>query len=453
MSIRLRPRSVRGKAVFGSGIAITIFGLGIGLAAYVVVTQAAITSATSALETQVGEVSDQMSEQAATDPAAVDLDALTAGVPTFIQVTSVEGAVIAASPSLADADLICPQPASGESSSDRTILSLAGESTGVIRFASPVDTSSGSVIVCAATSDESVQKAQSAVLLALLIAIPLLVLGVCVVVWLAVGRALRAVDELTTQADAMQSIADGQLRVRATRDEVEHLGNTLNELLARLHQQTKATRQFVADAGHELRNPLSTLRVTLEFGEDADADGLRSSVRDALGDLGRLEVLVQDLLVLARTDAMEGALELEDLDLEAIAGGVVSDARRSRPDLSFALDSGRCLVRGNGLAVRSLMMNLVDNAARHAQSAVGVRIGVEGSFVVVRVDDDGLGLSPQDCQRVFDRFVRLDDARDRDEGGSGLGLAIVASIAEAHGGHAFAEPGPGGHFSVDFPLG
>lgn len=453
MSVRLRPRSVRGKAVLGAGLAITVFGMGIGVAAYVVVTQAAITSATSALESQVGEVSDQLSEQAVTDPEGVDLDSVTAAIPTFIQVTTSEGAVITASPTLAPTDRLCPAPPPTEPTADRATLSFAATTEAVIRYATPVATDSGAVVVCAVTSDQSVEKAQSAVLLTLLIAIPLLVLGVCLVVWLAVGRALRAVNELTMQAEAMQSTADGELRIRETQDEVEHLGRTLNALIVRLHHQTKATRQFVADAGHELRNPLTTLRVTLEFGEDADEAGLRESVSAAVSDLDRLEVLVRDLLVLARSDAMDEPLEVEGLDLDPIVAEAVAAARRSRPELRVDYEGVRCGVQGNAPALRSLVANLLDNASRHAKSNVAVRLSSTRDRAILRVDDDGAGLRPEDCERVFERFVRLDESRDRDEGGSGLGLAIVASIAEAHGGRAYAVPGPGGHFAVDIARG
>lgn len=452
MSIHAIPRSVRGKAVLVSGLAMMVFGIGIGVAAYVVVTQAAVTSAIAALESQVSEVSDQLSEQAAADPANVDLDSLSADTPTFIQIVSADGTVVAASPSLADSDRICPQPAPTASFADRTTLSLTAGTNAVIRFSKPATSASGFVVLCAVTSDQSIEQAQGVVLLALLVSIPLLVLGVCIVVWLAVGRALRAVDDMTTQADAMQSTADGELRIRETRDEVERLGRTLNALLSRLHHQTKATRQFVADAGHELRNPLSTLRVTLEFGEDADEAGLRSSVRDALGDLARLEVLVEDLLILARTDAMDEPVELEDLDLVVLVAEGIAAARRGRPDLDYRCDGDTCVVRGNGLALRSLVANLLDNASRHARAAVVARILVSGKDAVIYVDDDGAGLRPEDCERVFERFVRLDEARDRDEGGSGLGLSIVASIAESHRGRAFATPGPGGHFAVSLPT-
>jgi signal transduction histidine kinase len=438
--------------VLGSGVAIAVFGLVIGAGAYVVVTQAAVTSVTAALESQVSEVSDQLSEQASANPAAVDLDALQATTPTFVQVVTADGVVRAATPGLADSDRICPQVLPASSTTDRGPLTLAGTQGGFLRIVTPVATPEGTVTVCAVTSDESIQRAEEAVLLALLIALPLLVLSVCVVVWLAVGRALKAVDDMASQAQAMQSTADGELRVRETHDEVEHLGHTLNGLLARLHHQSRTTRQFVADAGHELRNPLSTLRVTLEFGEDADEAGLRSSVGSALGDLDRLDELVQDLLVLARTDAMEVPTDTEQLDLAEVLAEGVYTAQRSRPDLHFSIETQACTVRGNGLALRSLVANLLDNAARHARTSVSTRVTVRGDEAEVAIDDDGHGLAPEDCERVFERFVRLDESRDRDEGGSGLGLSIVAAIAASHGGSVRATPGPGGHFIVTLPT-
>jgi signal transduction histidine kinase len=306
--------------------------------------------------------------------------------------------------------------------------------------------------VCAISSTEPITKAQDAVLIALLVAFPLLVLAVCVVVWLAVGRALRAVEDMRAQADAMQSTADGLLNIPDTGDEVEDLGHTLNGLLGRLRQQTRATRQFVADAGHELRNPLSTLRVTLEFGQDADDKELRASVKEALADLNRLEVLTQDLLILARSDARELPPVAVRVDLSDVVNDAVGAAKRGNPGLTVTVATEQCPVSGDPAELRSLVSNLLDNAARHARSSLSVDIRPDGRMAVLRVDDDGAGLSAADCARVFERFVRLDEARDRDEGGSGLGLAIVAAIAEAHGGTARAEPGPGGHLAVSIPL-
>lgn len=199
------------------------------------------------------------------------------------------------------------------------------------------------------------------------------------------------------------------------------------------------------------RNPLTTLRVSLEFGSDADEDGLRDSVGDALADLDRLEVLVQDLLALARTDARDNSTHVDDVDLGSVVLGAVDGLRRSRPDVELQVDVDPCVIQGDESGLRSVVVNLLDNASRHAVKQVRVALKADESGVRLNVDDDGQGLKPEDCERVFDRFVRLDEARVRDEGGSGLGLAIVESAAVLHGGTATAHPGPGGHFEVFLP--
>jgi signal transduction histidine kinase len=451
VTFRVTPRSVRGKAVLGSGLAIAVFGALLGLAAYLVVTQSATSSVLAAIDARISEVSDQLTEQAAENPGAVDLEPIGGVDPTYIQVVTPAGDVVAASPGLSAQVNLCPSPLPTTATQDRVSLSPTATVGTYVRVVSPVSAGGADVVVCAIGSDDPITRAQDAVLLALLLALPLLVLAVCIVVWLAVGRALHAVEDMRSQADSMQSTASDLLRVPDTGDEVEQLGHTLNGLLGRLHQQTRATRQFVADAGHELRNPLSTLRVTLEFGQDADEAELRASVRDALADLDRLEVLTQDLLVLARSDAQESAPALVTMDLADVVTEAVAATRRGNPGVTVTAQTQSCTVAADPAALRSLLSNLLDNAARHARSVVAVDVHPEGSSAIVRVDDDGHGLAPEDCAVVFERFVRLDEARNRDAGGSGLGLAIVAAIAEAHGGSVRAEPGPGGHFVVMLP--
>lgn len=448
----MAPRSVRGKAVLGSGLAIAVFGAIIGLASYLVVTQSATASVLAAIDTRISEVSEQLSEQAPTDSRAIDLDPPTGVDPAYLQVTGPDGDIVAGTPGLGADAVLCPTPLPVTPVQDQVTLNVSGAARTFLRVVSPVTVGSTTFTVCAISSTEPITKAQDAVLIALLVAFPLLVLAVCVVVWLAVGRALRAVEDMRAQADAMQSTADGLLNIPDTGDEVEDLGHTLNGLLGRLRQQTRATRQFVADAGHELRNPLSTLRVTLEFGQDADDKELRASVKEALADLNRLEVLTQDLLILARSDARELPPVAVRVDLSDVVNDAVGAAKRGNPGLNVTVATEQCPVSGDPAELRSLVSNLLDNAARHARSSLSVDIRPDGRMAVLRVDDDGAGLSAADCARVFERFVRLDEARDRDEGGSGLGLAIVAAIAEAHGGTARAEPGPGGHLAVSIPL-
>ena len=197
------------------------------------------------------------------------------------------------------------------------------------------------------------------------------------------------------------------------------------------------------------------MRVSLEFGEGGTQEEVRAALDEALQDLDRLEALVQELLTLARSDAMETRSHFEPVALDAVVREAVASVQRVRPEVSVAADTVPVTVSGDGAALRSLLDNLLANAVRHASTAVHISLtgeeGAHGRSVLLSVDDDGAGLSPRDCERVFERFVRLNEARERDSGGSGLGLAIVASVAVAHGGLAWAEPGPGGHIRVRLP--
>jgi signal transduction histidine kinase len=405
-----------------------VFGVVLGAAAYVLVSRIAYSSVEEVVNTRMHEVRDQL---ASTESGAFDLEAIEVSSPVAVQVVSATGAVIASTPGLrADQDL-CSRP------------------DGYLTRIEPSRTANGRVTTCASASLRPVENVQKGVLIVLLIVLPLVLLAVGVAVWLAVGRALGSVEHLREQAEQMTSVDDGVLTVQPTGDEVEQLGRTLNDLIDRLHAQSKATRQFVADAGHELRNPLATLRVALEFDVD---EGDAATHALALAELGRLEALVQDLLVLARTDAHETPAA-ERVDLADVVEASVEAQRAVHPDLAFVPSMMPATVWGDPRALRSAVDNLVANAARHAAAVVRVRITTTGDACALTVDDDGAGLRPEDCDRVFDRFVRLDDARDRDEGGSGLGLAIVAAIAHAHGGAVNAAPGPGGHFTLVLPMG
>jgi signal transduction histidine kinase len=447
---RFPPASVRGKAVLSTAVAMTIFGLAIGLASFILVSQVARSSAHDVVTTRIGDVIEQIGDRGIGGADALDLGIVERTNPVYVQVMSAAGEVLATTPGLAPDARVCPSAVPGRTVRDSFAMTVNGVRTTFLREVRP--TRDGQYAVCGVVSDEPMERVQSSVLLALLVVLPLVIAGVCLAVWLAVGRALGAVDDLRTQAESMERDSAATLRVQPTGDEVERLGRTLNSLLEDLHHQSATTRQFVADAGHELRNPLTTLRLSLEFGSEASGDELRASVHDALVDLTRLEVLVQDLLALARTDSIEQTAHFGEVDLSGVVLAAADGVRRSRPDVALSIDVESCNVLGDESALRSLVVNLLDNAARHSVSSVDVTLVPVGEDVVLRVDDDGAGLRPEDCERVFDRFVRLDEARHRDEGGSGLGLAIVDSVAKVHGGRVSATPGPGGHFEVHLPA-
>lgn|GEM_PF-1850880 len=442
------PKSVRGRAVMGTAVAMVLFGLVIGAASYVLVTKQAVSAQQELLQSRVTDVLEQANESL---PSS-DLDLASSQLPNtvLIQVVDTTGHVFASSAGVAPNSRVCPDPLPPNQQIGSAIVDVGHGPEKVIRETSYAQ--GANAVVCAVLSEEPVQRAQIAVVIALAIVLPLVVAGVCIAVWLAVGRALRSVDDLRSQAERLADTDDRLLRVHKTGDEVELLGTTLNHLLETLHHKSRSTRQFIADAGHELRTPLATLRIALEFGEDSDEGELRASVHDALADLDRLERLIQDLLVLARSDAMETTHHFETLSLDSVVRDSVEAYQRTplSTDLDLVLEPVE--MEGDGVALRSMVTNLLTNAMRHAHSRVTVSLRTVAGRAELSVEDDGEGLSDGDVVRIFDRFVRLGDARERDSGGSGLGLSIVASVASVHGGTVSAIPGPGGHFVVVLPC-
>lgn len=308
-------------------------------------------------------------------------------------------------------------------------------------------------------STEPVDETLATVAQLLAVAVPLLAGLVALTTWIVVGRALAPVERMRRQVDAVTAttLAD-RLDEPATGDEISRLARTLNGMLGRLESAQATQRRFISDASHELKSPLATLR---QYAELARAHPERVDERE-LGEVvleegGRLERLVQAMLVLARAD--EGALRPErvDVDLDDL---LLAEAARLRGAGAIAVDTTgvqATRVRGDAALLAQLARNLVDNAARHARTGVALAVApaADGSgSAVITVDDDGDGIPPAERDRVFDRFVRLDDARARDTGGSGLGLSIVREIAHAHGGGVRVEDAPSGgaRLRVELPA-
>ncbi|MEU3443234.1 HAMP domain-containing sensor histidine kinase [Streptomyces griseoincarnatus] len=283
-------------------------------------------------------------------------------------------------------------------------------------------------------------------LTAMLIGFPLLLGVVAAVTWLVTGRALRPVEGIRREMAAITASEDLRRRVPepATHDEVARLARTTNATLAALEASVERQRAFVADASHELRSPIASLRTQLEVAaahpELLDLDG-------AVEDTVRLQNLAADLLLLARLDTGERPagtrVGLAALAREAAAGreGVTVEAEPVE-------------VSGSRGQLSRVLANLLDNAERHARERIMVTVRREGGAAVVGVADDGEGVAEADRERIFERFVRLDAARSRDDGGAGLGLAIARDVAVRHGGTltAGAAPAGGALFELRLPL-
>lgn len=298
----------------------------------------------------------------------------------------------------------------------------------------------GDLTVYAGTSLAAQQGAVSTALTSMLIGFPLLLAVIAAVTWLVTRRALRPVDAIRSEMAAITASEDLARRVPEpdTHDEIARLATTTNETLAALQHSVERQRRFVADASHELRSPIASLRTQLEVGaahpELLDVDG-------AVEDTVRLQELAADLLLLARLDAGEKPGEGR-VDLAALAREELSQRTRDRADVRMDLKNVE--VTGSRSQLARVLGNLVNNAQRHARSHVTVTTRADGAWAVLEVSDDGDGVPQSERDRIFERFVRLDDARTRDDGGAGLGLAIARDVAARHGGTLTVREAPGG---------
>ncbi|MGY1497512.1 ATP-binding protein [Streptomyces sp. QTS52] len=284
----------------------------------------------------------------------------------------------------------------------------------------------GTLTVHAGAPLSAEQSAVSTALTVMLIGFPLLLGVVAGVTWLVTRRALRPVEGIRAEMAAITASEDLARRVPVpdTHDEVARLARTTNETLAALEASVERQRRFVADASHELRSPIASLRTQLEVGA---AHPALLDVEGAVEDTVRLQRLAADLLLLARLDAGERPADAR-FDLAEL----VREQAEGRAGLT--VEAGAVEVAGSRTQLGRLVANLLDNAQRHARSAVTVSVRRAGARAVVEVADDGDGVPVEDRERVFERFVRLDAARSRDDGGAGLGLAIARDVAVRHGG-------------------
>ncbi|WP_445516418.1 ATP-binding protein [Streptomyces sp. NEAU-174] len=276
---------------------------------------------------------------------------------------------------------------------------------------------------------------------AMLLGLPLLLVVVAAVTWLVTRRALRPVEGIRREMAAITASTDLSRRVPepGSYDEVARLARTTNETLTALEASVERQRAFVADASHELRSPVASLRTQLEVGaahpELLDLDG-------AVEDVVRLQRLAADLLLLARLDAGERPTGGTPVALDALVREEL--AQRVADRVPVREETAPVAVPGSRGQLAQVLGNLIDNAQRHARSGVRVAVRDEGRWAVLEVADDGAGVPEAERERIFERFVRLDDARSRDDGGAGLGLAIARDVAVRHGGTLAVRAAPEG---------
>lgn len=312
----------------------------------------------------------------------------------------------------------------------------------------------GRLTIIATSPIEILDRSISRLSIALAIIVPSLVaLGGCAL-WFATGAALNPVRRISDEANRIAPSNSGdRLPVPDTGDEIAALTRTLNGMLDRLDDGLIRQRQFISDASHELRSPLTTITGAAELvGSRTDLpEDAESTVSLLRRGAARLEAVLDDVTQLAEGD---GGRPTSELDLDRLIANEVDAIAAANPEVAFDRSGVTpIVVPGHEVQLSRAIQNLVENAARHATASVTVASVVGGESVRITVDDDGPGVPVADRQRVFDRFVRLDDGRARTDGGSGLGLAIVASIARTHGGTVLCGDSPLGGARFTLTIG
>lgn len=388
--------------------------------------------------------------QRAKDIAAqIDSDDIDAAVPTInasagdgtlVQVVDEAGAVLLSSPSIDGEEAItsaAPEPGAVA----RQDLSISANDAETYRVvAVGVDSNVGPVVVLTAQSLSDVSSTNRTVAMLLAVGSPFLLLAVGLATWFAVGRSLAAVDRMRLRVESIEATdLHERVPVPKAEDEVARLAITMNEMLDRLESSAATQRRFVADASHELRSPLASLRASLDVARDTSQSGTWGEASLVMSDeVNRMTALVSQLLLLAKADEDALILRYVDVDLDDLVAG---EARRltSQTSLHVDVDSPPTRIYGDPDRLAEVVRNLTDNAASYARTTISIGLRRSEGSVELSVDDDGPGIPAEDRGRVTERFVRLDDHRSRSQGGAGLGLAIVTEIARAHGGTLTVE--------------
>ena len=277
------------------------------------------------------------------------------------------------------------------------------------------------------------------------------------------GEALAPVEALSQTAETISGqTLSTRLTLTAPYTEFQRLARTFNSMLDRLQQVFEGQRRFVADAAHELKTPLTAMKGNFEVSlqRTRSAEEYRETIISNLTEVDRLTAMTKSLLTLAQFAGDRPPLVLQTLDLLPLVQEVVSElsvlAQEGGIHLKVECQPVPPLM-GDASQLKQALINLLDNALRHTPSGgtITVRAGFHDTSIRLSVEDTGPGIDSRHLPHLFERFYRIDQARDRQSGGTGLGLAIVKEIVEAHGGHieAHSQIGKGTTFTITFPTG
>ena len=419
------------------------------------------------IDTTLGSRADQVVALSTTAAGLHGTIPATAQQSSLVQVIDSNGAVVAATANMRGDDgegdydgPVLPHPPASNRATISTITDSPLDIGGSFRvLAKPVTLETGPGWVYVATSLAPVHAATNTVVVLFAIGLPLVLIVVGFTVWRAVTGALKPVDRIRKEAAAI-SAADLTRRVPVppSKDEIAKLAEAMNQMLDRLEAAAIRQNQFIGDASHELRSPLTALRAQVEVAlAHPDLDENERVLRTVHDQVTRMAMLTEDLLFLARsTEAAPAGAAVVDLD-ELVLAEMQRLREHGGPTITLIhMDAAR--TTGSGRDLARALRNLTDNARDHAHTEVRVSLTVHNTVAEITVTDDGSGIPEEDHERLFERFTRLDDARTRNltGGGFGLGLAIARQIALSHGGtltaHDRTDGKPGAEFLLRIPT-
>jgi signal transduction histidine kinase len=374
-----------------------------------------------------------------------------------VQVVNGSGSVVAVTPGLAGTtrlDVIDAPPVGEQTKStvDGDLIGgVPGRQYRVV--ARTVSTVLGPLTIYAVTSLDASHRAERYLRDTLLIGLPLLLALAAWLIYRVVKRALAPVDAMRAEVDRIEAAdLSGRVRASSSDDEIAKLGLTLNRMLERLEEASNRQQLFAAAASHELRSPLSAIRTELEVAlAYPDRTEWTKVAEDSLIEVARLEELTRDLRLLTRSRSMQVSVS-RPIDFSEL---VSSEVARRRPagGIHYVVDVSSAEIIADPDAVVRVVRNLLDNSERHAVSEIRVVVSGDSKDVTLSVANDGPGIPAAEHERIFEPFMRLDEARSLDIGGSGLGLAIARSIMTALGGAIVAVPADSGvEFRATFPA-
>jgi len=435
--------------VLAAGIAAVVLA-----AAAVVVVALVEDQLTDNLDNSLMQRADQIEAAVLVDPTSALANS--DGEDRFAQVLDDDAQVVFSTGNVSEVGPLADLPDGRQAANTRSDLPLDDDAYRVLvrRF----DAADGARFVIVGENIDDVADGMRALIATLAIVFPAAALLLAASVWWLVGRTLRPVEEMRREVAAIGlDELDRRVPEPGSGDEIDRLAGTMNEMLARLESGAAHQRRFVADVSHELRTPLTRLRTTLEVDLADPTNDFEASAGAALGDAIDMQNLVDDLLFLARHDAGHDVPTRVPVDVDVIVDHEVRRVREETdgvPQVDM-LGVSAAVVDGDRIQLMRLVRNLLTNAMRHADEVVTVTLnGDDEEHVVLTIADDGPGIPPEDRDRVFERFVRLDEARSKRDGGTGLGLAIVSDIVMAHGATVTIEDSSGGGalVVVRFPV-